>query len=322
MIKKIKDFFLFWLKNIVEWLKKRSLPGFHGYPIYNVGVFFVRGLSKGNLGIRAGGVAFNFFMSLFPLIIFFFTLIPYIPIENFQQELLHFLNEVLPNEAYALFNSTIEDVVVKQRGDLLSIGIIMMLFFSSNGIKALIHAFNATYHSFETRSLLNRRLISIGLVLILTVLLTAAVGLITLSDFLVSSFVSSELLSNSWISFSVNLIKWIIVIALFFFSTSFLYFLGPSRKNRFRFISPGASLATIIQIFAILGFSYYLKNFAQYNKLYGSIGTIMIVLLLLYITAYALIIGFELNASIKESDRLRPKWGRIFKNLPPESSEN
>ena len=313
---RLKKLIVHRFKKPADWLKRRSLPGFDGYPIYDVGLFFVKGLVRGNLGIRAAGVAFNIFLSLFPLIIFFFTLIPYIPIENFQQELLDFINGVLPDEAYSLFSTTIEDTVIKQRGDLLSLGVIMMLFFSSNGIMALTDAFNATYHGLETRSFLNRRFISIVLVLILSVLLTSAIFLITASDWLLNALMNVEFLKSTWIYFFINLLKWVIVIALFFFSTSFLYYLAPSRRNRFRFISPGATLATIIQIVATLAFSYYLNNFAQYNKIYGSIGTVMIVMLLLYFTAYALIVGFELNASINENKRTKPIRFRVQKKQP------
>ncbi|HPG73117.1 MAG TPA: YihY/virulence factor BrkB family protein [Bacteroidales bacterium] len=305
MKKRIQHLVLRRLSKPIQWLKMRSFPGFYGYPIYDVGAFFLKGLLRGHLGIRAAGVAFNVFLSLFPLIIFFFTLIPYIPVENFQIELLEFIKDVLPDEAYSLFSVTIEDTIVEQRGQLLSLGIVMMLFFSSNGILALIHAFNATYHSLETRSGINRRLISVLLVIILSVLFTTAISLVTASDFLMDALLSIDFMKSSWVFFIMNVLKWLIVVALFFFSTSFLYFLAPSKKDRFRFISPGATLATIIQIVAILLFTVYLNNFAQYNKLYGSIGTIMIVMLLLYITAYALLLGFELNASINENKILK-----------------
>lgn len=289
-------------RNLIDWLKRRSLPGFRGYPLWDVGEFFLQGLKKGNLGIRAAGVAFNLFISVFPLIIFFFTLIPYIPVNNFQTELLKFLNDVLPGDAYGLFSSTIEDTVITQRGRLLSVGFILMLFFSSNGIIALIHAFNATHHDIETRSWLNRRMIAILLVLILSILVTTAITLVTVSNRLALSVLNLDLLKSSTVYFIVGLIKWLIVIALFYFSTSFIYYLGPSRKSHFRFISPGATLATIIQIVATLGFSFYVNNFGQYNKLYGSIGTIIVVMMLLYITSFAFIIGFELNVSIRETD--------------------
>jgi membrane protein len=289
-------------RSLIDWLKKRSLPGFRGYPLWDVGEFFLQGLSKGNLGIRAAGVAFNLFISVFPLIIFFFTLIPYIPVNNFQTELLKFLSDVLPGEAYGLFSSTIEDTVITQRGRLLSVGFILMLFFSSNGIIALIHAFNATHHDIETRSWLNRRMISILLVLILSILVTTAITLVTVSNRIALNVLNLDLLKSSTVYFIVGLIKWFIVIALFYFSTSFIYYLGPSRKSHFKFISPGATLATLIQIVATLGFSFYVNNFGQYNKLYGSIGTIIVVMMLLYITSFAFILGFELNVSIRETD--------------------
>jgi membrane protein len=303
------------VKSFVAWLKRRSFAGFDGYPLWDVGKFFIDGLQKGNLGIRAGGVAFNFFISIFPLIIFFFTLIPYIPMPNFQSELLGFLNDLLPNSAYLLFKNTIEDTVIKQRGSLLSLGFFLMLLFSSNGALAIVHAFNATHHDIETRSALNRRKIAIILVLIISLLVTTAITLVTISNRLAVRVLNLDILNSSTVYYVVGFIKWVIIIALFYFSTSFLYYFAPSRKSRFRFITPGASLATIIQVIATLGFSYYVNNFGQYNKLYGSIGTIIVVMMLLYITAFAVILGFELNASIRETGILDKKKTRNKKRL-------
>jgi membrane protein len=104
--------------------------------------------------------------------------------------------------------------------------------------------------------------------------------------------------------FLLDITKWLVIIGVLFFAISFLYYLAPSRKAKFRFMSAGSSLATMLFIFTSLGFSAYVNNFDQYNKLYGSIGTILVVLLWLYLNSISLLIGFELNASIKTANKI------------------
>jgi len=276
------------------------LPGFNGFSLYDVGSFFFKGIQKGSVSMRASSVAFNLFISLFPALIFLFSLIPFIPVENFQYELFSVLAEVLPDNAYSLMHETISDTILNQRSSVLSLGFLLMLFFSSNGVMALIEAFNNTYHDFETRSNLSIRFVSIILVLILSSLLLVAITMIIMGNSFIVGFISKHpgLYDSSWLYFLVGFTKWTLIVVLYFLATSFLYFLAPAKKSRFRFITPGAIFATFLQIITVLGFSYYVNNFAQYNKLYGSIGTVIVVMLLIYITSLALILGFELNVSV------------------------
>lgn len=132
---------------------KIVLPGFDGMPLYDVIVFFVKGLFDGAITTRASSVAFKFFIALFPAIIFLFTLIPYIPIENFQTTLLESIRTALPEKFYILVNGTITDIVSRQHSGLMSIGFILALYFASNGILGVIIAFNSTSHNIETRGL-------------------------------------------------------------------------------------------------------------------------------------------------------------------------
>jgi len=280
--------------------EKLIVPGFKGLSLYDVGSFFFRGIRHGTLSLRASSVAFNMFVALFPALIFLFSLIPFIPIDNFQYELFSVLAEVLPDSAYSLLYETISDTILTQRSSVLSVGFLLMLFFSSSGVMSLIEAFNATYHTFETRSPLSIRFISLLLVIILSLLLLAAIALIIIGNsFFVGFITKHPNLSDADILYLiVGFLKWTLIVFLYFLAISFLYFLAPSKKSRFRFITPGAIFATVLQIIAVLGFSYYVNNFAQYNKLYGSIGTVIVVMMLIYITALALILGFELNVSV------------------------
>jgi membrane protein len=291
-------YFKIWLKSKA---KKFSLPGFDKYPIYDIGVFFMRGVQKGSINQRAASVAYNAFLSIFPGIIFLFTLIPYVPIENFQESLLNLLENFIPEDAYQSMEDTIVDIITKQRGSLLSITFFFALFVASNGVLSLIRAFNSSYHGIEYRKWWMRRLIAIFLVFIEFILITITIALLTVNESLYDKFFEGSKLL--WYVFLG--IRIIIVLALFFFSTSFIYYLAPARRSRFRFISPGATVATILMVLASYGFSFFVNNFGQFNKLYGSIGTIIVVLIWIYIMSFAVILGFELNASIIERGRVK-----------------
>ena len=279
--------------------RKIILPGFRKMPLYDVAGFFYRGMVEGALPMRASAVSFSFFLALFPTIIFIFTLIPYIPIDNFQERLLSLMAEFMPGNAYRAAEGTIMDIVTNQRGGLLSIGFITALYFSTNGFNALITAFNATYHDIETRSPFQQRLVSIFLVLVSTFLLTLAISFIIFSELALNYiFEKGQLLYNL-----IMIGRWAILFGLFYSLISFTYFLGPSRKTKWRFASAGSMVATVLSILMSLGFAWYVNHFDQYNKLYGSIGTLIVVLLWIYFNSLVVLLGFELNASIHQAQQ-------------------
>ena len=283
------------------WARRVSLPGFDEIPIYDVGVFFLKSITEGSLTTRASAVAFSFFLALFPAVIFLFTLIPYIPIKNFQVELFLLIQEFLPAKAFSTVEGTIQDILTHQRGNLLSLGFFMALIFSTNGLASMMSAFDASLHTFKRRTWLGQRVIAILLLFILSVLITLTIALITGGQFAINYLVEHGLLRDNFTYYLLTFGKWVVTVALFFFAYSFLYYLAPAKKTRWRFISAGGTLATILSILTMIGFSYYITNFGQYNKLYGSIGTLLVVLLLFYLMSLILLIGFELNASINEA---------------------
>jgi membrane protein len=294
---KIKKFGI----TLIEKTRKVSLPGFEKVPVYDVGVFFFRGIWQGAITTRASSIAFNFFLALFPAIIFFFTLIPFVSSINFQSEILGLLKDVMPRNAYETVKDTLEDILTNQRGSLLSIGFFAALYFSTSGISSMIEAFNTSIHSTETRTWLSQRIISFLLVLILSVLITTAITMIVFSEIAMNYLVNLHILKDDWIFYLLYFGKWVIIIALFFFAISFLYYFAPVKKEKWRFISAGSTLSTLLTILTSLCFSYYINNFGQYNKLYGSIGTVLVILLWLYFNSIVLLIGFELNVSIRNA---------------------
>lgn len=281
--------------------KTITFPGLDGMALYDVMVFFWRSIVDGALSTRASAIAFSFFMAMFPAIIFLFTLIPYIPISNFQNELFLLIKDMVPQNAFMAIEETVKDILTRQRGDLLSLGFFMALIFSTNGFASMMTAFDASLHSFERRTWVGQRIIALLLLAILSVLITIAIGLITFGQHSINYLVANGYLRDHFTFYMLTIGKWVIILFLFFIANSFLFYLAPAKKTKWRFISAGGTLSTILCLITFVGFSYYINNFGQYNKLYGSIGTLLVIMVLMYILSMILLIGFELNASIYEA---------------------
>lgn len=291
------------VKKLHQWSRKIILPGFDRMPLYDVLVFFIMGIQKGHINLRASSIAFSFFLSLFPAILFFFTLIPYIPIENFQDGLFDLLKEVIPQNTFNMVESTLYDIIKRPHTGFLSLGFLMTLYFSTKGVRSMIQAFNSTYHDVETRSWIKQRIISIFLVVVISILIIISISIIIFGTTAVKTLVYHGVLEGSFTIYLIQFGKWLVITAMFFFMISFLYYFGPVKRDRYRFISAGASLATLLALIISLGFNFYISNFSKYNTLYGSIGTLIVFLLWIYFNSIVLLIGFELNASITQASK-------------------
>ena len=286
-------------QGIKEKFNKLVIPGFDGVPISQVFRFVVKGFKKGVLVTRASSIAFNLLMALLPATIFLFTLIPFIPIRNFQQELIRLFESILPVNAFSFLETTIIDVVTNRSGGLLIVMFFVTIIFSTNGIHAVIHAFVVSAHAFKSRTWVHQRKISIVLLVIVVMMIALAGILLIFGTVLVNRLAELNILERDLVVYVLISLKWIVVILLLFLAISFLYYFAPERRSDFRFISPGSTVATILFIITSLGFSAYVNNYGQYNKLYGWIGTLMVILVWLYLNSIALLIGFELNVCIK-----------------------
>ena len=285
------------MNKVIEVVKKIKPLGFTGLSLYDVSVFFIKGLQEGAITTRASSLAFNFFLAFFPSIIVFFTLIPYIPIEGFQQTLMEIISNVLPPSTNSATFSTLEDIINNQRGGLLSIGFILALYFSTNGMSSLIQAFNSSYHIRENESIIKHQMLSILLTIVISALVFLTIILIIFGKAAIIYMIDYQLINENKLVL-LNAAKWIILIFMLFLGITTIFNLGPAIKSQIKIFSPGAILATLFIILTSIVFSYYIDNFSQYNKIYGSIGTLIIILLWIYFNAIFLLIGFELNASI------------------------
>jgi membrane protein len=250
-----------WVMPVFEWAKKVTLPGLDGTPLYDVGVFFYKGLRDGALNTRSAAVSFNLFLAVFPAIIFIFTLIPIIPMKNFQTELLLMIQSIVPDSVYVSIHKTIEDIITIPHGSLLSVGVLMALFFSTNGIVSLIQSFNASVNVSDSRSWIELRLISLLLVIILFLLVATGITLIIFTQKFLHFLVREGIMELNFTYYLITLGKWIVILALFYFAYSFLFYLGPASRSKWRFISAGGTLATALSIIISLGFSFYINHF-------------------------------------------------------------
>ena len=292
--------------------QKIVLPGFDGMPLYDVAKFFFTGLFKGYVTARASSISFSFFLALFPMIIVFFTLIPFIPIANFQEQLLVFISSIIPDATEEVINSTLVDIIQQPRGGLLSLTFFLALIFATNGFDSIIEAFNNTYHTIETRSFLRQKLTSLILFAVIGLIIVVSIVLLTTGTHVLRFLVERNILSSGITFYLLAAGKWIILLALFFFTISLIYYLAPAKESKFRFISPGSSLATFLALAASIVFNFYVQNFSSYNALYGSIGTLLIILIWIYFNSIILLIGFELNASIRHARNDKPKLKKNF----------
>ena len=270
-----------------------TLPLFDGLSLYDVAIFFWKGIYEGAVTSRAASISFSFFLALFPGVIFVFTLIPFIPIEGFQHELFRLLRDVLPPNSFDAAYSTITDILTIKRGDLLGITVAAALFFATNGTLALIGNFGQTIHRLNVRGFWSQYLAAFWLTLALALLLIGGIAALALGEVWIPTLIPGD--NGVWIT---ALARWVVLLGLVLFAISLLFYYGPMRSAPWRFISPGALLATVLVWLTSYLFGIYVTDFSRYNQFYGSIGTLMIIQLWIYVNAIGLIIGFELNASM------------------------
>lgn len=304
-IKQIVEKWSVRLARVAEWLKHKTLPGFGKMSVFNVGTFFVKALSNGTMGIRSSAVAFNFFLAMFPALLFLFTLIPYIPIPDFQTELVALLEQLIPAQTFGIIKDTIDDIAQNPRGGLLSVGCITTIILVSNGVTVVIRAFNSSINIHENRTFINLRVSSLIMMGLITVLLSTAIALLIFGRAILGFLISKHIIYGFVSKMMFYIVQWVIILALCLVSVSVIYYFAPAKHTNMGFISAGSVLATALLLLTSAGFGYYLSNFSRYNALYGSIGTLIAILVWLNLNAYILLLGFELNLSINVAQKTK-----------------
>ncbi len=292
-----------WYLRLVALLQRIKL-GKNKVGLYDAVVIFLQKMYNDELLDRANGVAFSFTMAIFPAIIFLFTLTPYI--QNFfpavdNHEIIGFLKTILPDNLYLAAETTITDIISKQRGGLLSFGFVLTLILSTNGMSALMSAFNACYKTVETRGFIKMRIVATGLIFILAVSIIVSVALLVVGQqFLRDSDIRAVVADNISLDLII-ILRFIFLYIIFQVAISSIYYFAPAVHEKWHFLSVGSVFSSLASILASFGFSYYVNNFGTYNKLYGSIGVLLVLMLWLFIISLILLVGFEMNAAIDKA---------------------
>ncbi len=301
-----------WLEKIpywqalVQWSKTHSLPGFARIPIYNILDFILKELKEDAIITRANSVAFSFFLSIFPAIIVLFTILGYTPLyHHFSDALDEYIRTVMPGNAGKMVMKTVEDIATKQRGRLLSFGTLLALWFSSNGMLSMMRGFEKDYSlTFVRRTGWQKRLVAVKLTFLLAFVLIGSAVLIILGNVILK--IVFEVIEFDWFSrLMLFIFRWAVILLVFYSGITLIYREGGGIRRKLPFMNPGAVLATLLSMLTSVAFSFYVDNFNAYNKIYGSIGTLIAILLWLQLNCFILLAGFELNASIAVNRDLR-----------------
>lgn len=280
--------------------KKIILPGFQGVPLYDVIKFFLNQVRKVGLNDRARSISFSFLTAIPAATIFLCTLIPYLPVsKKISNQLLMLTRDITPNQnTYMLVRDFLNDFLEKPRGGLLSFGFLLALFYASNAMMGLMRSFNKSLIYNTRKNAFQIRWMAIKLTVLIILMVIGTVTILVTQDTLLKSLLKWLHIRNHSARWLFKTLRWVVIIPLFYLSIAFIYKYAPSVNKRWSLSSPGTLLATFLLILFTFIFSFWVNNFGTYNKVYGSIGTILILMLLVYFNSLVLLIGYELNVSI------------------------
>jgi membrane protein len=290
------------ISHAIVFSKRTKLPGFEGVPLYDVIRFFFKQTQKVGLNERAAAISFNFIMAIPPACIFLFSLVPLFPIADlFNKEVMNFVKDLTPNVATRnIVQEFLNDFFGRPRNSLLSLGFLIAVFYSSNAVLGIIHSFNRSIHEKELKGFMVYRWKAIKLTFIIILLFIAGMIILMTQGVVFSSIMQWLKIENEFVKLLIKSLRWIVIIGLFFYSIAFIYRHAPSVEKKWKLISPGSIVACSLLILFTYLFSFWINEFATYNKVYGSIGTIMVIMVLIYVNSLVILIGFELNVSIKQ----------------------
>jgi membrane protein len=280
----------------------RIVVGKHKTSLYDLLKIFLISLTKDDILERAKAITYNFTLAIFPGIIFLFTLIPYIPIPNLQDTIMSFFEE-LDLVMIEQVRSTVEDIISKPRGDLLSFGVIFAVYLATNGMLSLITNFNYFYKTKFTRGFFKNYLVAFVLTLLLILIMTLAMGLLIGGQLVLDFLLDIGILNQDFLFIMIITLRFLILFIIFQLMISIIYYLGPSVEERWHFMNTGSVISTLLCIGSSYLFSYYLTNFASYNKFYGSIGAVIAFMIWLYLLSVILLLGFVINVTIDRASR-------------------
>lgn len=251
-----------------------------------------------DLSERSAAVAFNLFLAIFPAVIFLFTLIPYIPIPNIEGEIMGLLRRAIPAGTYDAVDNTIRDIISRERGGVLSFGFLATIYAATNGMVALMNAFHSSQEIPDKRGFFKIRLVALGLTFSFGIAIVLAIIVLLVGGIITGYLLRFGVFDNIVFAYLLSFARYLLVFAVFVGVVSVIYKYGPDVNMKWTFVTPGSITASVLIVLTTLIFSYYLSNFGSYNKLYGSIGTLIALMIWINIIALLVVLGFEMNVSL------------------------
>ncbi|WP_158729980.1 MULTISPECIES: YihY/virulence factor BrkB family protein [unclassified Flavobacterium] len=282
------------IRNVVIGLKKIKLPWLQGLSLYYLIELYVIGIIESAVTYHASAVAFSFFMALFPFALFILNLIPFIPIDGFQEDFLLFVKDGVPPNTYDAIYKIISDILNNSDSGLLSSGFILSIFLMANGLNGILGGFETSRHVLVKRGFIRQYIVALGMSMLLSFLLIVTVATIVVFEVLLQKTVFSDQIQL------IVLGRYAFVILMILMTTSILFKFGTKHDKNRAFISIGSVFTTILIILDSYLFGIWVVKFSKYNELYGSIGTLLILMFYIWINCMILLLGFELNATINK----------------------
>ena len=291
------------IKQFLVLLKRIKLPWLHNLSLYELLDLYFVGIVEGAISYRASAIAWSFFMALFPFMLFILNLIPYIPIKGFQDDFLGFVQESVPPTTYDAIYKIINDILHNSHSGLLSIGFLMAILLMTNGVNAILGGFESGHHVHIThkRKFFRQYFVALGLSIILSFVLLITVAVIVIFEVFIQKTKIQDVLSDNIPLIEMG--RYIFVILMILMTTSILFKYGIKHDKKRPFISIGSVFTTILIIISSYFFGIWVVKFSKYNELYGSIGTLLVVMFYIWINCMVLLLGFDLNASIQHIKR-------------------
>jgi len=286
------------LRHFVRWTKKIKLNWLSGLSLYDLLELYIIGITEAALSNRAGSIAFSFFMALFPFALFILNLIPFIPIEGFQEDFLNFVADGVPPNTFYAIKNIINYILHNSHSGLLSSGFILSVFLMANGLNAILGGFENSKHVLVKRGFFHQYFVAVGMSLLLAFLLIITVAIIVVFEVFIQKLHATDFLSEN-----IPLIvmgRYAFLILMILMTTSILFKFGTKNQENRSFISIGSVFTTILTIISSYFFGVWVIRFSKYNELYGSIGTLLIVMFYIWINCMILLLGFELNEVINK----------------------
>ena len=291
------------IRHLIDVLKWIKLPLLKGLSLYDLLKLYGNGILEGDLAYRASAISFSFFMALFPFALFILNLIPFIPINGFQQDFLQFVAEGVPPKTYDAIAIIIADILLNSHSGLLSTGFLLSIFLSANGINAVLSGFESSKNITIKRDYFRQYLVALVMSLLLSLILLMTVAMIVFLEVLIQKTVIQDVVSERISLLQIG--RYAFVILMILMSTSFLFKFGIKRDKNRAFITVGSVFTTVLIILTSYGFGIWVVKFSKYNELYGSIGTLLVMMFYIWINCMILLLGFELNAIINKHNNVR-----------------